>query len=204
MKLRRLSALLLVMTLVGVSAACSDAETASRPGPSTGKAAQSGDGPAASEDGGSGTASGENSAGDESGVSSRDGSGAAAVSGSSKGSSKAAGSSASKGGTSSGAITLKVWGSTDNVSLLTAAAAYEAQHKNVKIKVQEHGKATISQLKMALSAPDTAPDITVMDQTYLGAAGTLNYLRDLNAYGAKNYAAKFITSTWQSDRKSVV
>lgn len=95
------------------------------------------------------------------------------------------------------AKTITVWGMESNVSLLTAATVFQEQNKNVTIKIQNHDRATVNDLKMALAA-NKAPDVIFMDQTYLGAAGSLNYLKNLNDYGAKDYEGKFIPSTWAS------
>lgn len=101
------------------------------------------------------------------------------------------------GGNTGAERTLTVWGPDSNASLLAAETAFQKANSKIKIKNVNHAAATLTELKLALSS-NQAPDILIMDQTYLGAAGTEGYLKDLNQYGAQNYKSKFVTSTWES------
>jgi len=103
----------------------------------------------------------------------------------------------SNGNTSGVKKTITVWGLQSNTALATAAAAYEAQNKNIKISIKNHDMCSLSELKMAIAAKN-APDVLFIDQAYAGAAGLSGYLKDLNEYGAKSQESKFEQAAWKS------
>lgn len=100
-------------------------------------------------------------------------------------------------GTTNDPVTLTVWGSQSNESLMLAAVEYEAKNKNVSVKITNKDKVSLNDLKIAI-ASKTAPDIVNMDAVYVGSSGTQGLLEDLNLLGFNNIKSKFVKAAVDS------
>lgn len=98
-------------------------------------------------------------------------------------------------GASDGSKALKIWWYAGDESMDAAVRYYEREHKDINITLVTPPDYTVEALKRNISA-GTEPNIVMLDHVYITSLGKSGQILDLNQFGAKSLASKYITSCW--------
>ena len=90
-----------------------------------------------------------------------------------------------------------VWADPEDDTVKKAIENFEKKRPDIKVKIENNATVDIEALRRALSSGQ-APDILRMDHVYLTGMGRSGEIVDLNKYGAKNIAPKFVDSCWDA------
>ena len=90
-----------------------------------------------------------------------------------------------------------IWADPNDDSVKAAVKNFEKQRPDVKVKLENSSTTDIEAIQRAMSS-GRGPDIFRLDHVYITGFGRSGDLLDLNKYGAKNIAPKFIDSCWNA------
>jgi|GEM_PF-1202583 len=90
-----------------------------------------------------------------------------------------------------------VWADPNDDSVKAAIKKFEKARPDVKVKLENSSTTDIEAIQRALSSGQ-APDILRLDHVYITGFGRNGDIINLNEYGAKKIAPKFVDSCWSA------
>ena len=90
-----------------------------------------------------------------------------------------------------------VWADPNDDSIKAAIKKFEKQRPDVKVKLENSSTTDIEAITRAVSAGKN-PDILRLDHVYVTGFGRNGDIIDLNKYGAKKIAPKFVDTCWNA------
>ena len=90
-----------------------------------------------------------------------------------------------------------VWADPNDDSVKAAIKKFEKQRPDVKVKLENSSTTDIEAIQRAMSSGQ-APDILRLDHVYVTGFGRNGDILDLNKYGAKSIALKFVDTCWKA------
>jgi len=90
-----------------------------------------------------------------------------------------------------------IWADPNDDSAKAAVKNFEKKRPDVEMKLENSSTTNIEAIQRAMSSGQ-APDIMRLDHVYITSFGRDGNMLDLNKYGAKNIAPKFVDSCWNA------